>query len=435
MPADANVIDTDLVWDPVSAETATISPDGKQIAYVSRGAIWVSGVAAGPPTRIADLKGTITDYLAQPEYEEVWKRFADITPHRGIRPIPEVRNDLTAFFGLQWAANQDGVVYTLQERLEDRSALSAYSVIHTSLQGESTTCATIRGKWVTTYDSNTSFVMSRRRDFVVVTNFGHAQICDAKSGLPIATYFDYLIPSPTSGRWLGIEIDTRQLVLIGDGWKVLKRFDVVIENGRRCDLTWSADEKFAICRSFRGSNERLSDYCSVFRFDLETGNRREMARGVDKDRFVFTGNGSEVVRIGVTGTPPNGYGDGTYGSYLELTPDGDGSSKVIHRFVEPGPRSSEWHRQFYPAILHNDDCTLFAMALPRRKPQKPGFHFQLMDRAGRTWPFALEDEAKFISPYMPIGFADGGQLILARDGSRFFSVPIDKVAVRNEKQQ
>lgn len=432
MPAGANIVDADLVWDPVSVESVTISPDGNQIAYVSRGSIWVSGVAAGPPTKVADLPETITDYLARPNYEEARTRFANVTPHRGIRPIPELRRDVVELYGLHWTASQDGVVYTLHNRLEDRSSLAAFSVILTSLEGKSTTCATIRGKWTTTYDSNTSFVLTRKRDFVVVTNFGHSQICDAKTGLPIATCFDYLIPSATSERWLGIEIDTRQLVLISDRWQVLKRFDVVVEDGRRCDLTWSADERFAICRSYRGGNEPLSDYCSVFRFDLETGNRREMARGVDKDRFVFTGNGGEVVRIGVTGTPPNGYGDGTYGSYLELTPDGDGPSKEIHRFSEPGPRTSEWHRQFYPPVLHNDDCTLFAMALPRRKPRKPGFHFQLMDRAGRTWPFALEDEMKFISPYMPIGLANGGQTMIARDGSRLFSVPIDKVADRNE---
>lgn len=141
------------------------------------------------------------------------------------------------------------------------------------------------------------------------------------------------------------------------------------------------------------------------------------------------------MRIGVTGMPPNGYGDGTYGSYLELTPDGDGPSKEIYRFAEPGPRTSEWHRQFYPPVLQNDECTLFALALPRRKPHPPGFHLHLMDRAGRTRPFALEDEAKFISPYMPIGFADGGRRLLGRDGSRLFSVPIDEVAVGNEMHQ
>ena len=69
LPKDAVVLDSDLVWDPVSVESAAVSPDGQLIAYVSKGAIWSCKVTAGPPTKLADLPDTITAFLSMPEHQ------------------------------------------------------------------------------------------------------------------------------------------------------------------------------------------------------------------------------------------------------------------------------------------------------------------------------------------------------------------------------
>ena len=67
LPAGATVLDPDIVWDVANPHSFTISPDGKLIAYISKGPLWSCPVDAGPPTKLADLPNTITAILAEPE--------------------------------------------------------------------------------------------------------------------------------------------------------------------------------------------------------------------------------------------------------------------------------------------------------------------------------------------------------------------------------
>src|SRR5688500_18741517 len=75
LPQGATLLDPDIVWDPISVDSAAISPDGKLIAYVSKGAIWTCDVTSGPPTKLVDLPNTITSFLAAPEYQFALERF------------------------------------------------------------------------------------------------------------------------------------------------------------------------------------------------------------------------------------------------------------------------------------------------------------------------------------------------------------------------
>lgn len=136
--------------------------------------------------------------------------------------------------------------------------------------------------------------------------------------------------------------------------------------------------------------------------------------------------------MGVVGLPPRGYGDGSYGSYIEITPDGNGREREIYRFGNPGQQNNDWHRQSYPAVLCNSDCTLFAMALPRAKEGTAGFHYHLIDRSGNKWPFAPDDTSHFISPYLPIAFTHNDRTLVARDGSQLFSVPVEAIQANKE---
>ena len=67
LPANATLLDPDIVWDVANAQGSAVSPDGKQFAYISRGGIWVCDIAAGPSKKLADVPNTITEILARPE--------------------------------------------------------------------------------------------------------------------------------------------------------------------------------------------------------------------------------------------------------------------------------------------------------------------------------------------------------------------------------
>ena len=40
LPPEATVLDPDIIWDVANPQSFAISPDGKLIAYISKGAVW-----------------------------------------------------------------------------------------------------------------------------------------------------------------------------------------------------------------------------------------------------------------------------------------------------------------------------------------------------------------------------------------------------------
>jgi hypothetical protein len=432
LPKDAVVLDPDLVWDPVSVESAAVSPDGQLIAYVSKGAIWSCKVAAGPPTKLADLPESITAFLSMPEQKTAREKFACVTPNAGYTPIPERRGQIIPLYDLAWTPSQDGVVYTLRQWKSDKSFLATYRIMHTTLAGVTTENAVIKRDLSATPDSFTSFRVTPDKKHVVISCFGIPLIWDIVSNAPKATCYDYMLPSSSSCRFLAVEIDTRQLVVVDENLHVSKRIDVVFDQDRRCDLFWSADERFAIGRNFRNSKEELSDNCTAFRVNLRTGERRELKKGTVRDRYLFTGNGGEVVRLGVPGTRPLGYGDGTYGAFVEVTPDGTGPERELVRFGNQPSLTNDWHKQFYPPVLSNSDGSLFLMALPREDITIPGFQLHLIDRSGKKWNLLPEDTSQFISPFQPVAFADKDRVIIGRTATQLFSVPVKSVQASKE---
>jgi hypothetical protein len=43
------------------------------------------------------------------------------------------------------------------------------------------------------------------------------------------------------------------------------------------------------------------------------------------------------------------------------------------------------------------------------------------------WPFRPIDSSHYYTPYLPLVFADNDQTIIARDGSRLFSVSVASI--------
>jgi hypothetical protein len=436
LPEGATILDPNIVWDPVSVDSAAISPNGAMIAYVSKGAIWMCRVTSGPPTKLTDLPDTITALLAMPENQSAREKFGYVAPNPSYRPLPHLRGEILQFFTLQWTPSQDGVVYTLRRRLKDNSSLAAYRVMHVSLNGVATQIALIERSFTATPDSFTTFRVTPNRKHVIVSNFRHPLIWDAATNKPRATCFDFLLPSSTSGRFLGIEIDTRELVLADENFRITKRFNVRLDQRRGCDLFWSPDERVAICRTFRSSVEPISNHCTFFRVNLETGERSESKKGIEGDKFYFSGRGSEVIRVGMTGTPQGGYGDGSNGTFIEMIPNGDEPARDIVRFSRlPQPTDDYRDHRWYPAVISNADCTLFAIALPREAGKRRGYHYHLVDRQGKTWPFAPIDDSLYYTPYFPIAFANNGQAIVARSASQLFSIPVQTVQRNKEGER
>jgi hypothetical protein len=423
-PSNGTILDADIVWDPTCVEGAAVSPDGKQFTYVSKGAIWVCDVLTGPPKKLADVSNSISGYLTLPEHQDWRKKFEGAIPQAIYTPFPNLGRDAIEVYSLRWTPSQDGVVYVLKKRLQDNSTLASFRVMHAALSGEVKEIANIERELITTPDTFTTFRVSGDQKWVVVSNFGHPLIWNATTNEARVTPFDFLMPSSSSDHWLGVEIDSRQLVVTDGDFRIIKRIDITLDEQRRCDLFWSSDERFAICRSFRSNMEQISDNCREFRVTLDTGARRDLNNGVQRDQFIFTGNGGEVVRLGITGIQPLGYGDGTYGAYIELIPDGEGPSRDICGFGNPSSSDDDWHSHSYQPAVSNSDCTLFAMALPRKQGQRPGFDFHLIDRDGTAWSLGEGESGQFVSPYIPMAFADNDQTIVARSGSQLFSIPV-----------
>jgi|GEM_PF-3476080 len=430
IPEAATVLDADVVWDIANPECFSISPDGKFVAYISRGAIWSCALADGPPIKLAELPHSVTAFLAMSGNEQLREQAAQMPPTPGYTPIRRPReHGIKLVFSLAWTPSQDGVVYTTRNSLKENSTLAAFKVMHASLNRVVKEIATIEREYVVYYESGTNFRVSRDRKYVVLTNYGSPLIWDVLADRPRATCFDYLTPAKSSEKWLGIEIDTRQLVLADGDFRILKRFDVRIPQRRQCQLVWSPDERFAVALTH---SAHPSDKTTGIRIDLQTGAKTQLATGVIRDRYYFTSDGGELVRLGITGFPPNGFGDGGHGAYITVLADDanndENQEQEIVRFPGPPRKPKIWrNKKPYPPILGSTDGSLFAIALPRPTAQAAGFHYHLVDRSGATWPFLPVSGSNYNSPFYPLAFINQGRSILAREGSHLFTIPIASI--------
>lgn len=421
IPPNATVLDPDIVWDVANPDSFAVSSDGKQIAYISKGAIWLCGVDVGPPTKLVDLPNTTTSILAEPKYLEQREESAR-SPHdrRFTALTGPVHAGRDYVFGLGWTSSQDGLFYTVRKRVGNNTPVTAYHVMHVSLAGEVDEIAVIEGQFGIPYEEDSSFHVTKNRKHVVVSYYS-TLIWDVARARPQATPYDRLVPSSASGRFLGIEIDTRQLVLVDEQFAIAKRFDVTFPVERMVDLTWSDDEHFAICRTH---NEYGSQGATAFRINLETGHQTPSVKCNVSDRFLFIGAEGEFLQLRVANQGIWGYMNGEAGTRaIVVEPDGESR----HLFTTKGfrkPEKGQWGSIFPPMIAAADGSRI-AFALPRPEDQAPGAQYHLIDLQGRTTPLEPVSDASYITPYFPITFADEGRRLIARSGSTLFSVPVN----------
>ena len=182
LPPGATVLDPDIVWDVANPHSFAISPDGKQIAYISKGALWVCPVDAGPPSKLADLPNTITAILAEPGNQEQRENAAASPQNLGFRAFyGPVHLDKHYVFSLAWTPDQRGVAYAVRKRVRENSSVAAYHVMHAPLGGAVETVAIIEGEFGVPDEYTTSFHVTPDRKRRRTTSSCHHQLADDSS--------------------------------------------------------------------------------------------------------------------------------------------------------------------------------------------------------------------------------------------------------------
>lgn len=420
LPTDATVLDPDIVWDVENPQCSAVSGDGKQIAYISKGSLWLCDVESGPPTKIADLPNTTTAILADPQNLKLREKSA-ASPHdrRAMILTGPVHAARDHVFSLRWTSNREGLLYTVRKRVGNNTPVAAYHVMHASLAGEVNEIAVIEGQFGIPYEEESSFHVTSDGKHVVISSYAPL-IWDVARARPLVTPYDRLVPSATSGGFLGIEIDTRQLVLVDEQFAIAKRFDVTFPVERTIDLTWSDDERFAICRTH---NEYGSQGATAFRINLETGHQTPGVKCNVSDRFLFIGSEGKFLHLRVANPGVWGYLNGELGTRAVVV-EPDGASRHLFTtkdFRKPvkGQRGS-----IFPPMIAAPDGSRIAFALPRPEDQAPGAQYHLIDLDGLMTPLEPVSDDSYITPYFPITFSDDSRRLIARSGATLFSVPV-----------
>jgi hypothetical protein len=240
LPKGAVVLDPDVLM--YDRPEQTISPDGKWVAYISKGFATVCSVADPSPRKLLELPGTWTHILARPENASARNTIGrGLAGDEYLKLQPQVKG--TAY-GMHWTPTSDGLSVGIRSEDVDRK-ITTNNIWYAPVEGEPTSLARVsRG-----FDEDmirgtvTDFQLTRDRRFLVLYGLRRPLIWDISTNEPHATCFLHLTPSPTSGRWIGIEKDTRQLVITNENFEVVKRFDETRPaKSWGFKLDWSPDE-------------------------------------------------------------------------------------------------------------------------------------------------------------------------------------------------
>jgi hypothetical protein len=425
LPTQAKVLDSDILFG--ERPIPTISPNGRWVAYVSKGYVCICNVVDPKPLKLFDVPNSWTRILSRPEYANTRGDSGALFRALGKEAYQKLSAEATSTIAdLHWTHDSKGVVFGVQSNATDPKK-SSYNVWQVAANGQPVNLSHADS------DSPTAAIghgiLTRDRRFLVAPGYPRALIWDVAANRPRATPFLTLVPSATSGRWIGVEKDTRQLVIVNENFEVIKRFEVFRPSkSYGFKLEWSPNERFIIWRNQIGF-DHYSNW-EGFWMDLDTGNKRELDGRYLDERFAFTGRDGEFYRGGQTGMRTSSY-DAVVGAHLTIVP-GDQSTppQDVWRLVVdrsnpiPGMLTN---RPGNPPVRANHDGNLFAIGLPRAAGERSGCFWHLMARDGTKWRFPGKDNDVYISPFNVVGFAEDGKSIVAYDNSRLFSLPVSSI--------
>jgi hypothetical protein len=425
LPPTAKVLDPDIIF--YNWPYPVVSPDGQWVAYISKGFVCVCNVNDPSPRRLSEVPNTWTHVLAQPEYayaEGDWGMIArkmDRDEYQGW--VASVAHTVV---GLQWTDNGDGVVFAYQGYDADQKKWLC-DIRHAATDGTVTSLAKM-DRGITYTGKQPDFMLSHDRRFLVIPGYYRPLIWDLTTNKPRATPFLNLTPSPISGRWLGVEKDTRQLVITDENFGIAERFDFVSPaKGYGRELLWSPNERFVIWK-----NQVGFDYYSNWEggwIDLKSREQCALKGSYMEEKLIFTGRNGEIIRVGAEGKARGAGGLATTRAYFEIYPNGDAEPEELWS-VKVDPSNPPKHAMRFPDLKYlyfSPDYELFAVALHRPVEPPFGLIFHLMDRQKNLWRMPGADNGKFLSPFEIAGFAENGKTIIAFDKDRLFSLPVSTI--------
>jgi hypothetical protein len=441
LPPVARVLDPDVNTD--RWPYPTISPDGKWVAYVAYGYVCVCNVADPAPRKIVEVPNSWTwshftvphgESLSNSSYGILAK---DLTQEQRDKPISEVTKTISGF---NWTYDSTAFVFNVQSTDADHKGyiddtyLAGFDGKLTKLLHASSD-ATTRIPSYGTLTRDQKYLVSAQQPCLYEEY--RPLIWNVADNKPRATPFLYLTPSAKSGRWLGVEKDTRQLVIADENFDVIKRFEEY-QRGPTYgfNLDWSPDERFVIWRNAIGF-----DYCSNwegFWLNLETSEKRPLEGQYMDEQIAFTGRGGEFFRCGVDGVPSKLIsGTQNTGAHLTVVP-GDAKSppRDLWRItVDPKDfkRIPMFNQPGYSSIHLSANGNLFAVRIPQTPAGSPGLIWTIIDRDGHQWRCPGKENKNNISPYNVIGFTAADRTIVAYDEKQLFAVPVDSIKASSNK--
>jgi hypothetical protein len=429
LPVGAKILDPDImlyIW-----PYPTISPDGRRVAYISKGYVCLCNVDDPAPRRLSAVPNTWTDLLARPENADADGNFNALFHGDSREEIQAVTAKVSATaYGIYWTNDSQGFVYSLLSWDAAQQAAkfpmppkTKTESFFANVQGEVTKLASV--------DSSTptrginAGILTRDHKFLVNTEGDRPLIWDVAANKPHATPFLCMTPSSTSGRWICVEKDTRQLVIVDEQFNVVKRFSETLPKySFAYNLVWSPDERYVIWRNVIGF-----DWYSNWegcRLELTTGDRLKLTGPFSDELTMFTGNRGEIIRAGRDGKQGARSGLMTTGAHVQLIPDREGTpvdlwttQQLVGQLDLRIPANPPGSRvQFSP------DFQLFTLVLHRSNEPPYGLIYYLADRHHNLWRFPGPDNGEYISPYEVVGFAHDGKSIVAYDRRRLFTLPV-----------
>jgi hypothetical protein len=417
MPASAKMLDDNmLIW---IRPAPLISPDGKWVAYVSRGFVCVCNLEEAKPRRLYEVPGSLTHLMAQPEHTPPDGDFNKVSSQ--LHQLATAKIEC-----LRWTHDSKAVAVSVVSHVEAEKK-SITRVVYIPLDGEPTNLAEVERSYENGDYFSPYFHLSRDHRYVVFDRHRRHLIWDARTNKPQATGFLKLEPSSTSDRWIGIEKDTRQLVITNGEFEIVRRVEEYMPaRAMKLDLIWSPDERYVIWKNQVGF-DHYSNWEGC-RLDLETNKRRILTGSYMAEIVEFTGRKGEFIRCGTEGVQLGWTGLANRHSYLMVVPHGDGyPNRLYSKSADPNNIESRRYLLSSSAPLRwSPDFQHFLLATGR--PEGPyGCLWHLVDRKRDRWRLSNGDNDQYESPFFVAGFAAGGETIVGYDKNRLFVFPTSSV--------
>lgn len=394
LPKGTVILDPDIFF--YSWPYPSISPDGKHVAYVSQGFVCVTSIEDPAPIRIKEVSNSWTwPHLQAPAGRSpLTGTFAELSRGLDRDEYQKIHSQIkNTVHGLIWLRDSSGFVfgvqsYDLKAKKWTNDGYLASTNGQTKLLVHTGPETLTRSIGVGELTEDRKYLVSTR------TQLAHPDyrplIWNIQQNRPRATPFLNLTPSLVSDRWLAIEKDTNQLVLLDDQFDVIERFaEYVPERSFGFRLDWSPDERFVLWRNQVGF-DHFSNW-EGFRLDLRTGEKRKFDGRFMSEEIAFTGRGGEFYRCGQTGSRTRGY-DTVVGAHLTIVPSGDAAEVDVWRIiVDPKGKipGALTNRPGDPPLRYDPTSDMFAIGLPRPAGERSGFVWHLMNREGKAWQFPV----------------------------------------------